>query len=220
MRQKILKKRNMEHSPKKRRIIWASVTLAILAVIFGIFMYERAWLPLSVVELTGDVPDTPSQVQRMCRQSSEKFAAIAKEYPDCVFVWNGDEKIFAIRKEFLEDKKSTVDSNFVRVKFYNNKGVRTRGYIIDPVTRANELGTVEIENAEKLTFDSVSMSVRVSLRKGELSYKDAVYLWKGGSSEVLVVRSDAIKDPKALTVEFTDDGGDTAVYRVLDTKIR
>lgn len=220
MRQKILKKRNKEHSPKKRRIIWASVTLAILAVIFGIFMYERAWLPLSVVELTGDVPDTPSQVQRMCRQSSEKFAAIAKEYPDCVFVWNGDEKIFAIRKEFLEDKKSTVDSNFVRVKFYNNKGVRTRGYIIDPVTRANELGTVEIENAEKLTFDSVSMSVRVSLRKGELSYKDAVYLWKGGSSEVLVVRSDAIKDPKALTVEFTDDGGDTAVYRVLDTKIR
>lgn len=206
---------------RKRVIIWACVTLGLLAVIFGVFMYERSWLPMSVVELIGEkVPDSPSQVQRMCRANNERFADISRQYPDCVFVWNGNDKLYLIRKDAFEEKKNNVDTGFEQVKYYNTKGMRSRGYIIDPVTPPNELGVIKIDNAAELTYDSVGMSIRESIRKDEINYKDAIYLWKTGSDEVLVVKKSAIEDPKADSVHFTDDGGETGLYYILDTRLK
>ena len=207
--------------PRKKRImIWAGATLGLLAIIFGIFMYERSWLPVSVVELVGDVPDSPAQIQRMCRANYERFAEISSQHPDCVFVWNRESRLYVIRKDAFEDKKSNVDTGFESVRYYNTKGVKYRGYIIDPVTPPNEIDTITIEKPGKLTYDSVGMTIREGMRRGEIKYKDAAYLWKTGSDEVLVVKKSAIGDPKVDSVHFTDDGGETALYYILDTQLK
>ena len=75
--------------------------------------------------------------------------------------------------------------------FDGGEGKRLEGYIIEPEIPPTELGRIVLTDGEEYTYDTVSMSVRMGLRNGKISYDDAVFLWEKDSTEVIVARADS-----------------------------
>ena len=213
------KKQNQQSESKRFYIICAAATLAVLAVVFALIMHAKAQVPAYVMEVDGLNAETPAVAQAELRSDYKHFEKCMAEYEGCSWVWGGGNKLYLCDPDMLKINTDDDTANFTAVKFRDEHGNKLKGYIIDPAMQPKELGRIQIVNSEKYTYDNVSMSVRVGLRNGEISYDDAVYLWEKGSDEVLVVRKNTYDVVEGRIVSFTDDGNATHTCYILDTKI-
>lgn len=214
----------MASSGKPRKIktpvIYAVVTLTILAVLFALMLYSQSQIAeVYELELVGFSAQTPAEAQAACRADNGQFSALAEKYPDCLWVWCSDDKLHIVRTKPLVLEGTDPESGFVKVSFKGELGRDRTGYIIDPLKAPNVIARLELEQAGEYTYDSVSMSVRSALREGSFNYEDAVWLWEKGSSTVYAVRSDAVTMINESIAAFTDDGGVSRVCYVLDTAL-
>lgn len=207
-------------SPAKRTyIVFAAITLAVLAVVFAVIMQSRSKTPVYVLEVNGLDAETPAEAQIECRAEHEKFAKPLQNNTGCAWVWCGDNKLYLVKTTALRINTKDETQNFTAVTFDGGEGKRLEGYIIEPETPPTELGRIVLEGGEKYNFESVSMSIREGLRSGEISYENAVYLWEKDSTEVIAVRADSYQTVQDNIVSFTDDGNVTHTCYILDTKI-
>lgn len=204
---------------KKLLIMCAVAVVAVLALAFLLITNARTKAPAYVLEVKGLDAEAPSQAQAELREDYERFAKLSAEHSGCVWVWAGGEKLYLINANALKISTDSEEASFTSVKFKDEKGSGLKGYIIDPTVQPKELGRIQLVNADDLTYDKVSMSIRVGLRSGEIEYEDAIYLWEKGSSEVLAVRPDTFELIEGHIVSFTDDGSKTHTCYILDTKI-
>lgn len=213
------KKRSRSNS-KQVYIICAIVTIAVLAVIFGIHEYKIAQIaPVYQIRVDGLDAATPAEAQAACRAAYTRFAEQSEKHSGCAWVWAGKKTLYLVKPETLEIDASAEETGFTAVSFLNASGKRLHGYIIDPVTAPVELGRIKISDAKEYTYDNVSMTVRVGLRSGDIKYENAVYLWEKETDLVLAVRPDTYKTVEGSIVSFTDDGNVTHTCYVLDTEI-
>ena len=204
---------------KKLLIICTVATIAVLAVVFALITNAKSKVPAYVLEVKGLAAEAPAQAQAELREDYERFAKLSSEHPGCAWVWAGGEKLYLIDTDALKINSDDGVINFTAVKFKDDEGNSLKGYIIDPAMQPKELGRIQIVNSDEFTYDTVSMSIRVGLRNGEIEYEDAIYLWEKGDSEVLVVRPDTFELIEGQIVSFTDDGNETHTCYILDTKI-
>lgn len=212
-------KRQGNSSAKRTYIAIAAITLAVLAVVFAVIMQLRSKTPVYVLEVNGLDAKTPAEAQVECRAEHEKFAKPLQEHTGCSWVWCGNNKLYLIKTTALRINTKDETPNYTAVNFDGGDGKRLEGYIIDPVTPPAELGRIVLTDGEEYNFESVSMSIRMGLRSGEISYTDAVYLWEKDSAEVIVARADSYQTVQDNIVSFTDDGNVTHTCYILDTKI-
>ena len=205
-------------SVKRTYAVAAAITIAVLAVVFALIMHYRELAPVYVLEVKGLDAETPSEAQTECRGEYTKFAELMREYTGTSWVWCGDNRLYLVKTSVLRINAKDETERFTAVTFRAGNGDRLGGYIIDPVTPPKELGRIELTGGERYDFESVSMSIRVGLRSGEISYDDAVYLWEKDSSEVIVARPDSCSVVQDNIVSFTDDGNLTHTCYILDTK--
>ncbi len=207
-------------SPAKRTYIaFAAITLAVLAVVFAVIMQSRSKTPVYVLEVSGLDAKTPAEAQTECRAEHEKFAKPLQDNTGCAWVWCGDNKLYLVKTTALRINTKDETQNFTAVTFDGGAGKQLEGYIIEPETPPTELGRIELTDGEKYNFESVSMSIRMGLRSGEISFDDAVYLWEKDSTEVIAVRGDSYQTVQDNIVSYTDDGNVTHTCYILDTKI-
>ena len=207
-------------SPAKRTyIVYAAITLAVLALVFAIIMQLRSKTPEYVLEVSGLDAKTPAEAQIECRAEHAKFAKPLQDNTGCAWVWCGDNKLYLVKTTALRINTKDETPNYTAVTFDGGGGKRLEGYIIQPETPPTELGRIALTGGEEYDFASVSMSVRMGLRSGEISYEDAVYLWEKDSTEVIVARADSFVTVQDNIVSFTDDGNVTHTCFILDTKI-
>lgn len=201
-------------------IIYIAATLAALIVVFALVQYMRSQVA-EVYELTvsGLDAETPAQAQAMCRADNAKFVELSEKYPDCLWAWCGDDKLYIVRGDSLVVKSIGADGSFDEVSFTGEKGEKHTGYLIDPLKPPALLAQIELGEADEYNYDNVSMSIREGMRSGAVNYEDAVYLWESGGSMVYVVRSDSLEFADGTIAAFTDDGGKTRVCYILDTVI-
>lgn len=205
---------------KKTYLLYGAVTLAVLAVLFILFLYLKSQVaPVYEYTVKGLSAETPAQAQTECRADYKKFASVMKDYEDCSWVWCGKDVLYLVRPSALKVDVSSDETNFTAVKFFDSHGNRLRGYIIDPSIAPKELGRIILSPSDEYTFDNVSMTVRVGIRNGEIKYDDAVFLWEKGSAEVIVVRPDTYETVQDNIVSFTDDGNVVRICYVLDTVV-
>lgn len=206
---------------RRRLIILAAATLGTLLVIFLIIMQIKSQMPLYMIGINGLDADSPAQAQRVCRESWERFAEIKQEYGDCEFVWCGKNRLYLLRPYALEEIPDKDNTGFVTVSFFNTSGIKSEGYIIHPELSPRELGIIDLVKTKgmELSFDSVSMSVRVGLREGSVGFDNAVYLWEEGSRKVFAVRAEAVTGETGDCVHFIDDGNTLRECYILDTTI-
>ena len=211
---------NVNKPQKRFYIICGAVTLAVVLILLGVFLHQRARVA-PVLELTVDglSADTPAQAQIICRSDNKRYLDYMEGRENCVWVWCGDNVLYLARPKALHVDADSENTGFTTVSFRDEHGKIHSGYIIDPTAAPNELGRIGISDAEELSYDSVSMSIRVALKKGDIAYAGAVYLWEKGSSEVIAVQADTYTVIENNLVSFTDDGGNTLVCYVLDTKL-
>ena len=211
----------LSKAQQKHLLIWAAATLGVLIVIFAVIMQIKSQMPLYMIGLNGLGAETPAQAQRLCRESWERFAEIKEDYPDCEFVWCGKNRVYLLLPYALNEIPDNNNTGFDTVSFYNTSGIKTHGYIIHPELPPQELGVIDLveTKGKELSFDTVSMSVRVGLRKGTVDYEDAVYLWEEGSRKVFAVNSYAVSGATGDIIQFTDDGGTIRNCYILDTLI-
>ena len=205
---------------KKTYLLYAIVTIAVLAVCFALFLYMKAQVA-TVYEYTvkGLAAETPAQAQTQCRADYEKFASIMKDYEDCSWVWCGKNVVYLVRPSALKVDVNSEETNFTAVKFRDSHGNRLKGFIIDPASAPKELGRIELSASDEYTFENVSMTVRVGIRNEEIKYDDAVYLWEKGSDEVIIVAPDSYEVVQDNIVSFTDDGNVSRTCYILDTAV-
>lgn len=207
-------------SPAKRTyIVYAAITLAVLALVFAVIMQLRSKTPEYVLEVGGLNAKTPAEAQIECRAEHEKFAKPLQDNTGCAWVWCGDNKLYLVKTTALRINTKDETQNFAAVSFDGGEGKRLEGYIIRPETPPTELGRIALTGGEKYDYGSISMSVRAGLRSGEISYEDAVYLWEKDSAEVIAARADSYVTVQDNIVSFTDDGNVTHTCFILDTKI-
>ena len=204
---------------RKRLIIWASVTFFVLAVIFCVIMGIRAKMPMYMISVDGLDASSPAQAQRLCRENYQRFAAMKNEHPNCEFVWCGKNRIYMLLPYALESIPDSENTGFDSVRFYSTGGIKTRGYIIRPELPNQELGIIDLVNGNRFDFESVSMSVRVGLRKGEIPFNDAVFIWEKDSKKVFAVKKTAVFGQPGADTQFVDDGGVIRNCVILDTRI-
>ena len=186
------KARRQGSSPAKRTyIVFAAITLAVLAVVFAVIMQLRSKTPVYVLQVNGLDAETPAEAQIECRAEHGKFAKPQQEHTGCSWVWCGDSKLYLVKTTALRIDTKDETANFTAVTFDGGEGKRLAGFVIDPAIQPKELGRIVLEGGEKCNFESVSMSIREGLRSGEISYEDAVYLWDKDSTEVIAVRADS-----------------------------
>lgn len=213
-------KRRSRQSSKRVYIICAVATLAVLGVIFGIYKYKLSQVaPVYQVHVDGLEATTPAEAQAALRADYKRFADESEKYPGCAWVWTGKRMLYLVKPEVLELDASAGETGFTAVRFINAEGKQRRGYIIDPATQSVELGRIEIGDAEEYTYDNVSMTIRVGLRSGEISYENAVYLWEKDTKLVLAVRPYTYKTVEGNIVSFTDDGNVAHTCYILDTEV-
>ncbi len=213
------KKRSRSNS-KQVYIICAIVTLAVLAVIFGIHEYKIAQIaPVYQIRVDGLDAATPAEAQAACRAAYTRFAEQSEKHSGCAWVWAGKKTLYLVKPKTLELDASAEETGFTAVSFLNASGKRLHGFIIDPATEPVELGRIKISDAKEYNYDNVSMTVRVGLRSGDIKYENAVYLWEKDTDIVLAVRPDTYKKVEGSIVSFTDDGNVTHTCYVLDTEI-
>ena len=212
-------KRQGNGSEKRTYIAFAAITLAVLAVVFAFIMQYRSQSPVYVLEVNGLNAKAPSEAQAECRAEYGEFSKPLKEHTGCSWVWCGDNKLYLVKTSALRINMKDNTANFTAVTFENGSGNRLAGYVIDPATPPRELGRIELTGGEKYNYESVSMSIRVGLRSGDIGYEDAVYLWEKDSTEVIVARADSYAVVQDSIVSFTDDGNTTHTCYILDTKI-
>ncbi len=207
-------------SPAKRTyIVYAAITLAVLALVFAVIMQLRSKTPEYVLEVSGLDAQTPAEAQVECRAEHEKFAKPLQDNTGCAWVWCGDNKLYLVKTTALRINTKDETQNFTAVTFDGGEGKQLEGYIIRPETPPAELGRIVLTGGEKYDYGSVSMSVRAGLRSGEIGCTDAVYLWEKDSTEVIVARADSYQTVQDNIVSFTDDGNVTHTCYILDTKI-
>lgn len=207
-------------SPAKRTyIVYAAITLAVLALVFAVIMQLRSKTPEYVLEVSGLDAQTPAEAQVECRAEHEKFAKPLLDNTGCAWVWCGDNKLYLVKTTALRINTKDETQNFTAVTFDGGEGKQLEGYIIRPETPPAELGRIVLTGGEKYDYGSVSMSVRAGLRSGEIGCTDAVYLWEKDSTEVIVARADSYQTVQDNIVSFTDDGNVTHTCYILDTKI-
>ncbi|MCF0136978.1 MAG: hypothetical protein HUJ66_01295 [Oscillospiraceae bacterium] len=206
---------------KSRRYYIKCILLTLLAaaLLFALYLNQRSKVaPEYELTVEGLNAKGPAEAQAMCRSEYELCTECMEGREDCLWVWCGEDKLYLVRPEALVIGKEKSEGH-TSVSFTDDKGKPREGYIIDPTGEPNELGRVEICEPGELGFDSVSMSVRAALRKGELSYADAVYLWEKGSGIVIAVKENTYTVVEGNIVSFTDDGGVTRVCYILDTSL-
>lgn len=213
-------RRNGNRSQKRVYIICALVTVVVLGVVFGVHRYRLSRVaPVYVLTADNLSAQTPAEAQAACRADHARFAEIMKEHDGCVWVWTGKSTLYLVKPEALEIDASAEETGFTAVRFTDAKGKTQSGYILDPATEPVELGRISIEDAQEYNYENVSMTVRVGLRSGEISYENAVYLWEKDTSLVLAVRPDTYKTVEGSIVSFTDDGNVTHTCYILDTSL-
>lgn len=203
-------------------VVYAAVTLAVLAVLFALMLYSQSQIAeVYELELKDFTAQTAAEAQAACRADNGKLSVLAEKYPDCLWVWCGDNVLHIVRTKPLVLEGIDPDSGFMKVSFKGEHGKDYTGYIIDPIKAPNVIAKLELEEAGEYTFDSVSMSVRTALREGsfDFDYDDAVWLWEKGGSVVYAVHGDAVTVIDDGIASFTDDGGTARVCYVLDTAL-
>lgn len=207
--------------PKRFYMICGIITAVILLVILCVFFHQRARVaPVFELKVEGlQAAQDPDAAQAFCRADSDAYAGYMSEHEGCAWVWCGEDTLYLVKPDALHVNARAKNLGFPAVTFKDEHGKKLKGWIIKPVGDSNELGRIQIGEADEYTFDSVSMTIRVSLRNGEISYKDAVYLWEQGSSVVFAVKPDSYSVIKDNIVSFVDDGGATRVCYILDTKL-
>lgn len=201
-------------------IICAAVVVAALGLIYGIHRYNISQVaPVYVMKVEGLACETPAEAQAACRGDYAKFAETQSGYDGCAWVWTGEDSLYLVKSEALELNPAAEETGFTAVTFLNPNGKRLGGWVIDPATEPVELGRIEITDGGEYTFENVSMTVRVGIRNGEISYENAVYLWEKDSDTVLAVRPDTYKAVEGSIVSFTDDGNVTHTCYILDTAV-
>lgn len=215
--------RKKEKNPKQRKkaLIMTIVILLAFGAALLTFVSEitDSIAPVYQMTVKGMHLRTPYEVQAACRADFEDFRSASEEYDDCIWVWCGGSKMFLVKNNALTVCADSNYDGFTRVQFTNNKLKMIKGYIIDAEKEPNELARIDISNAEDFSFDSVSMSVRVAITDGRISFDDACYLWERGSHTVFAVSKDKIPEDSDGIVTFTDDGGQRHLCRILDTDI-
>ncbi len=213
-------RRKSGRSSKKVYIICAVVTVLVLGVVFGVHRYKISQVaPVYVLEADNLSAQTPAEAQAACRADYLRFAEIMEQYEGCTWVWTGKSTLYLVKPEALEIDASAEETGFTAVKFTDAKGKTQSGYMLDPATEPVELGRISIEQAQEYNYENVSMTVRVGLRSGDISYENAVYLWEKDTSLVLAVRPDTYKTVEGNIVSFTDDGNVTHTCYILDTSL-
>lgn len=213
-------RRRIDKKQKQVYIICAIVTLVILGVMFGIYKHRLSRVaPVLEIRVENLEAQSPAEAQAVCRGDYARFAEAMEGHEGCAWVWTGKHKLYLVRPEALEIAASAEETGFTAVKFKTANGKTKSGYIIDPATEPVELGRIKVTDAQEINYESVSMTVRVALRSGEISYENAVYLWEKDTDLVLAVRPDTYKTVEGSIVSFTDDGGVTHTCYILDTEI-
>lgn len=213
-------RRKNERKSKRVYIIFAVVTVIVLGVIFGVHRYKISQVaPVYVLKVDNLNAKTPAEAQAACRADYSRFADIMKQHEGCAWVWTGKSTLYLVKPEALEIDASAEETGFTAVKFVDAKGKKQSGYMLDPATEPVELGRINIEDAQEYNYENVSMTVRVGLRSGDISYENAVYLWEKDTSLVLAVRPDTYKTVEGSIVSFTDDGNVTHTCYILDTSL-
>lgn len=213
-------RRRIDKKQKQVYIICAIVTLVILGVMFGIYKHRLSRVaPVLEIRVDNLEAQTPAEAQAACRGDYARFAEAMEGHEGCAWVWTGKHMLYLVRPEALEIAASAEETGFTAVKFKTSNGKTKSGYIIDPATEPVELGRIKVTDAQEINYESVSMTVRVALRSGEISYENAVYLWEKDTDLVLAVRPDTYKTVEGSIVSFTDDGGVTHTCYILDTEI-
>lgn len=209
-----------KHSTTRTTAVYAAVTIAALVVLFALMQYARSQIA-EVYELSLEnfSAQTPAEAQSACRAENETFLPYAEEYPDCLWVWCGDDKLYIVRGDVLKVEGEDPDNGFVKVSFKGEMGTEHTGYIIDPLKAPTLIARIDLGAAQEYTYDNVSMSIRKALRAGEFDYEDAIYLWEKGGSSVYAVHSDAVTVVEGSIASFTDDGGVARVCYILDTAL-
>ena len=201
-------------------IICIIVTLAVLLAIFAVFMHQRTQVaPVYVLTVEGLKAGNPAEAQALCRTDSNDYEKLMEGTEECSWVWGGENTLYLVHTKALRIDVNAGYPGFTAVTFKDEHGKTLSGYIIDPTGHPNEMGRIVVDESEEYTYDSVSMSVRVALREGKISYDDAVYLWEEGSNEVFAVYADSYTVIKDKLVSFVDDGGQTRVCYILDTTL-
>ena len=213
------RKRRKPSFVNRTNIAYAAITLAVLAVVFAFIMHFRALAPVYTLEVKGLDAGSPAEAQAECRANHARFSELLKERTGCSWVWCGDSKLYLVKTSALRINTNDETPNFTAVTFESGKGERLEGYVLDPATPPRELGRIKLTDGEKINFESVSMTIRVGLKDGDISYENAVYLWENDSTEVIVARDDSYQTVQDNIVSFTDDGNTTHTCYILDTKI-
>lgn len=203
----------------RTNIAYAAITLAVLAVVFAFIMHFRALAPVYTLEVKDLDARSPAEAQAECRANHTRFSELLKEHIGCSWVWCGDSKLYLVKTSALRINSNEETANFTAVTFDGGRGKRLEGYVIDPATPPRELGRIKLTDGDKFNFESVSMTIRVALKNGDISYDNAVYLWEKDSAEVIVASADSYQTVQDNIVSFTDDGNTTHTCYILDTKI-
>lgn len=206
--------------PKRFYIACIAVTLVLLLLLLTVYLHQRAEVaPVYVLTVEGLNAESCADAQAMCRADNGKYIDFMQGMEDCSWVWCGENELYLVNPDALTVDTEAEQEGFTAVRFFDENGTEHRGYIIDPTAEPDELGRIVLDEAEEYSFDSVSMSVRVALRSGEISYENAVYLWEKGSSLVFAVGEDSYTAIDDNLVLFVDDGGVTRVCYILDTNL-
>lgn len=214
------KKEKTQKQRNKALIMTIVILLAFGAVLLTfVSAISDGIAPVYQMTVKGMHLRTPYEVQAACRADFEDFRSASEEYDDCIWVWCGGSKMFLVKNNALTVCADSDYDGFTRIQFTNNKLKMIKGYIIDAEKEPNELARIDISDAEDFSFDSVSMSVRIAIADGRISFDDACYLWESGSNTVFAVSKDKIPEDSDGTVTFTDDGGQRHLCRILDTDI-
>lgn len=203
----------------RRILILAAFLIVIAFLVTAISIQIIGQMPSLVLNLGDTSASTPSEIQADCRSNYAKFAEIIKDYPDSSFVWCGGNELYIVKNTGLRLENKIDENGFISVRFISQKLKSISGYIIDPTGVPSELGRINIDNADELDYESVSMSVRAVLRSGEIKFDNAAYLWAEGSNEVIAVRMDSYVPLGENVVVYTDDGNRPQVFRILDTEL-
>ena len=209
------------NNKSKKTWVYILFTVLALGIMFGLclLMLSRVGDAYKLT-VKGLVADNPADAQAQCRADNEYFAGLQKQFSGNCWVWTGDNVVYLVRSSKLtvviDDNNST---GFTKVRFIDHNGISLSGYIIDPVSESSVLGKILLDEEQELDFDKISMSVRVSMRNGDVDFGEAVYLWETGTRNVYAVKPEAVTITDGVIASFTDDGGNVILGYILDTDL-
>ena len=206
---------------KKQLLLCLLIALAIMVLVMHIVIGRNNEIaPAYEVTVKDLVASCPEDVQEFCRPDWEYYSSILKKHDNCVWVWCGGNRLFAVRADRLTlDPESCRLGKFVEVHYTDQRGRDCEGYIIDLSSPPVELARIRLTDARRYDFENVSMTIRSGIRSGELTYEDVFYLWEKGRDFVYVIPQSAVTTAGDKFGCFTDDGGRMRVCHILDTDI-